>query len=215
VLWTILDTIERRMGNAAEIMLPALRRALHSFTKRADIIIRQLSYLQSQGNNNLVEVCRRLSQLPAEDYGKRLDAAADQLASMKLQLIDPAQIKLQERKRQGPVQTAVQEAQALDPDAQRELLIQQLLDQAFTMDNKGLREYVFRALREGQRISTRDLPVETAPDLLAMAHAIEVAAVSNLGQGHRFRVEPTGQRLSNDYYEALDEFTIELKDSDD
>src|SRR5690606_8954491 len=28
VLWTILDTIEQRMGNAAEIMLPALRRAL-------------------------------------------------------------------------------------------------------------------------------------------------------------------------------------------
>ncbi|MCW8195138.1 flagellar protein FliT [Proteobacteria bacterium 005FR1] len=215
VLWTILDTIERRMGNAAEIMLPALRRALHSFTKRADIIIRQLSYLQSQGNNDLLAVCRSLSQLPAQDYGKRLDAAAEQLASMKLQLIDPAQIKLQERKRQRPVQTAVQEAQALDPEAQRELLIQQLLDQAFTMDNKGLRDYVFSALREGERISTRNLPVETAPDLLAMAHAIEVAAVSNLGQGHRFRVEPTGQRLSTDYYEALDEFTIELKQSDD
>src|SRR5690606_34436164 len=58
VLWTILDSIERRMGNAAEIMLPALRRALHSFTKRADIIIRQLSYLNTQSNSDLLEICR-------------------------------------------------------------------------------------------------------------------------------------------------------------
>ena len=43
----ILDHIEQRMRNASEIMLPALRRALHSFTKRADIIMRQLSYLST------------------------------------------------------------------------------------------------------------------------------------------------------------------------
>jgi hypothetical protein len=211
VLWQLLDSIERRMGNAAEVMLPALRRALHSFTKRADIIIRQLSYLSTQRNSDLLMVCQRLSQLSPQACAERLEAAANQLAPMKVQLIDPAQVRLQERKRRRAVQTAVAEAQALDPDAQRELLIQQLLDQAFALDNKSLRNYVFEALRHGQRISTRNLPVNSAPDLLAMAHAIEVAAVSNLGQQHRFRVEPTGQCLSNDYYNSLDEFTIELK----
>ncbi|MGQ9427190.1 Wadjet anti-phage system protein JetA family protein [Gilvimarinus sp. F26214L] len=215
VLWTILDTIERRMGNAAEIMLPALRRALHSFTKRADIIIRQLSYLNMQGGNDLLAVCRTLSQLPPEEYQQRLDAAAGEMATMKLQLIDPGQIKLQERKRQRPVQTAIGEFHDLDPEAERDLYIQQLLDQAFAMDNKSLRDYVFRALKSGQRVSTRELPVESAPDLLAMAHAIEVGAVNNLGTSHRFLVEPTGQRIDNDYYQSLDEFTIELIESND
>src|SRR5690606_807737 len=187
VLWQILDSIERRMGNASEIMLPALRRALHSFTKRADIIIRQLSYLNSHSGNDLLAVCKQLGQLPPEQYAERLEAAARQLAPMKIQLLDPAQIRLQERRRRRPVETAIEEAQALDPEAQRDIFIQQLLDQAFALDNKSLRTYVFNALREGQRVSTRHLPVTSAPDLLAMAHAIEVAAASNLGQAPQFR----------------------------
>lgn len=215
VLWTILDTIERRMANAAEIMLPALRRALHSFTKRADIIIRQLSYLNARGNNDVLEICRALSQLPDEQYSQALEAASQQLASMRLQLVDPAQIRIQERRRSQPVRTAVDDVPELDPEAQRDIYIQQLLDQAFAMDNRGLRDYVFRALKDRQRIATHQLPVDSATDLLAMAHAIEVAAVNNLGTSHRFRVEPTGRSLSNDYYDALDEFTIELIESDD
>src|SRR5690606_27550098 len=47
VLWNILDGIDQRLRNASDIMLPALRKALQSFTKRADIIIRQMSYLAS------------------------------------------------------------------------------------------------------------------------------------------------------------------------
>jgi hypothetical protein len=215
VLWTILDTIQRRMGNAADIMLPALRRALHSFTKRADIIIRQLSYLNSQTNNDLVAVCQTLSQLPQEEADRRLAQAAGQLAGMKLQFIDPAQIRLQERKQAAQVRTAVGEQPALDPEAERELLIQQLLDQAFTLDNTGLRDYVQRALRAGRKVSSRNLPVDSARDLLAMAHVIEVGAVNNLTSDHRFSVEPTGNRISSEYYEALDEFTIELKTTDD
>ncbi|MDQ2075915.1 Wadjet anti-phage system protein JetA family protein [Marinimicrobium sp. ABcell2] len=214
VLWTILDTIERRMGNAAEIMLPALRRALHSFTKRADIIIRQLSYLNSQNNNDLVAVCQTLSQLDPADAEQRLEAAAEQMAGMKLQLIDPGQIKLQERKRAGTVQTAVSEQPPLDPEAERELMIQRLLDQAFVLDSGGLRDYVFRALREGRKVSNRNLPIDSARDLLAMAHVIEVGAVNNLGGGHQFSVEPTGHSLSSEYYREMDEFTIELKSTE-
>ncbi|HEY7886012.1 MAG TPA: Wadjet anti-phage system protein JetA family protein [Cellvibrionaceae bacterium] len=211
VLWTILDTIERRMGNAADIMLPALRRALHSFTKRADIIIRQLSYLNSQSNNDLVAVCQRLSQLSEAEAGERLTAAAEKMASVRVQLIDPGQIKIQERKQSALVKTAVGEQPDLDSEAQRELLIQQMLDQAFALDNSGLRDYVFRALRAGHKVSTRNLPIDSARDLLAMAHVIEVGAVNNLSTDYRFSVEPTGHRISSEYYHELDEFTIELK----
>jgi hypothetical protein len=213
VLWIILDTIERRMSNAAEIMLPALRRALHSFTKRADIIIRQLSYLSSQGNNDLVAVCQTLSQLPEAEGDRRLAAAAELMATMKLQLIDPGHIKIQERRQARAVQTAVGEQPPLDPEAQRELLVAQMLDQAFATDNKSLRDYAFRALRSGKKVSSRNLPVDSAGDLLAMAHVIEVGAVNNLSSGYQFTVEPTGNRISSDYYRQLDEFLIELKET--
>jgi hypothetical protein len=42
VLYLILDGIDRRMLNASAIMLPALRKALNGFTRRADLIMRQL-----------------------------------------------------------------------------------------------------------------------------------------------------------------------------
>src|SRR5690606_15139310 len=80
VLWQLLDTIDNRLRNASEIMLPALRRTLQSFTKRADILIRQLSYLQSQQHNDIVGLCRDLSRLDAASYEQRLTAAGETMA---------------------------------------------------------------------------------------------------------------------------------------
>lgn len=214
-LWFILDSIEKHMRNAAEIMLPALRRALHGFTKRADIIIRQLSYMNSQHNNDLLDVCKELSDLPEKDYHQRLDSAANAMATMKLQFVDPQQIKLHERKQKEFVDSSIHENQSVDKEAQRELMIQQLLDQAFSITGKGLRSYVLNSLRSGKRISTRNLPIDDAKDLLALAHVIEVGAVNGLSSDYVFKVEPTGKKVENsEYYHAYDEFTIELLSGD-
>ncbi len=213
-LWHILDTIEQRMRNAAEIMLPALRVALHSFTKRADIIIRQLSYLNSQADNDLVEVCKELSDLTEEEYNKRLTLAADCMSSFRLQFIDPQQIRLQERKQKQIVDSSVNDEQEVDADAKKELMIQQILDQAFSFTNKNVRSYVKQALRSSSSISTRHLPVDDAQDLLAMAHAIEVGAVNNTSSDYQFRITPTGESVTtNKYYHSFDEFKIELIDN--
>jgi len=213
-LYFVLDKIERRMQNASDIMLPALRRALHGFTKRADIIIRQLSYLNTQQNNDLVEVCKELSDLSQEEYEERLSRAADAMATINIGLIDPAQIKLHERKQKQAVNTAVEDSQSIDKAAQREIMIQQLLDQAFVINNSHVKDYVVSSLRKGRRISTRELPVEDAKQLLAMAHVIEVGTVNNLSTEMRFKVEPTGRRvLDTKYYDSFDEFTIELIES--
>ncbi|WP_339673584.1 Wadjet anti-phage system protein JetA family protein [Dasania marina] len=210
-LWYVLDTIEQRMRNAADIMLPALRRALHSFTKRADIIIRQISYLNSQHNNDLVEICRELADLPENDYQHRLQNASQAMATLKLQWVDPQAIKLQERKQKQWVDSSVQEHGDIDSDAQRELMIQQLLDQAFMINGKQVHHYVLNALRDGGRISTKQLPIDNANDLLAMAHVIEVGAINNLSSDLAFKVSPTGNTISNsEYYKSYDEFTIEL-----
>jgi len=210
-LWFILDTIEQRMRNAADIMLPALRRALHGFTRRADIIIRQLSYMNSRHNNDLLAVCAELADLNDEQYATRLDAAADAMASVKLNLIDPQHLKLQERQSRLWVDNVLAVEQAVDKEAQRELMIRQLLDQAFMVNNSHLKDYVLHSLRAGQRISTRALTVDKAQDLLAMAHVIEVGAMNSLSTELEFRVEATGRGVEdNEYYSYYDEFIIEL-----
>ena len=53
VLLAVLDGIELRMHNASSVMLPALRQALNGFTRRADIIMRQLSYTGGATQNQL------------------------------------------------------------------------------------------------------------------------------------------------------------------
>lgn len=210
-LWHILDAIEQRMRNASEIMLPALRRSLHSFTRRADIIIRQISYMNSQNNNDLVEICIELSDLSESDYESRMVQASELMATMKVQFVDPQQVRLQERKQKQWVDSSVQERKELDKDAQRELMIQQLLDQAFMINRKHVIDYVLTTLRAGRKISTRDLPIDDAKDLIAMANVIEIGAVNNLSSELEFRVEPTGKKVTDSaYYDSYDEFTIEL-----
>lgn len=210
-LWHILDTIEQRMRNAAEVMLPALRNALHSFTKRADIIIRQLSYLSSQADSDLLEVCKELADLSNDDYASRLQKAASEMAVLKLQLIDPKQMRLQERRQRENVDSSISEQHAVDEVAQKELMAQQLLDQAFVINNEKVRDYVVNALKGGQSISTKNLPITNAKDLLALAHIIEVGAVNNMSSDFIFKVESTGSTINDDgFYHSRDEFTIEL-----
>ena len=210
-LWFILDTIEQRMRNAADIMLPALRSALHSFTRRADIIIRQLSYMNSRHNNDLLALCGELAELDDEQYATRLDAAAASMASLNVKLVDPQHIKLQERQSRLWVDNVLATEQVVDAEAQRELMIRQLLDQAFMVNNSHIKDYVLHSLRAGQRISTRALTIDSASDLLAMAHVIEVGALNNLSSELVFRVEATGREVADsEYYAKYDEFTIEL-----
>lgn len=212
VLYLILDTIEDRMRRAADLMLPALRRALQGFTKRADIIIRQLSYLNAQRDNDVVDICRRLAQLPAEQQEQRLSGAGQDMATLHLQLIDPEQVKLTQRKEQTPLQTRVDEAEDdISPEGRRALLVQTLLDQAFVMHNEGLRDYVINAMAGGRIISTRDLPVNNARDLLAMAHAVETASHQSFDSDYRFRVSYSGSDAHNDYFDKFDVFHIELQ----
>lgn len=213
-LMHVLDKIEQRMRNASEVMLPALRKALHGFTKRADIIIRQLSYLNTQRNSDLVEVCRELADIDEDEYSRRLSAASDAMAVFNLRLIDPQLVKLSEKKQKQLVDTSINDNQNINKEAQRELLIQQYLDQAFVITSSHVKDYIVSSLRDGKRISTRELPIEDAKSLLAMAHAIEIGAVSNLSSDMVFKVEPTGKRITDtDFYKAFDEFTIELIES--
>lgn len=212
VLIHILDSIETRMQNAAAIMLPALRRTLQGFTRRADIIMRQLSYLHAQQHNDVVAICRDLAKLPPHEFEARLEQAGETLGSLRMTLVDPVSIRLKERRVRPPVQSLMEELPPPSPEALRELAIQRLLDHAFTISGSAMRDYLSKNLGQSYQISTRHLPVNSATDLLSLSHIIELGGADQGIPGYRVVITPTGAAIEHEhYFKTRDEFTIELE----
>lgn len=215
VLWQLLDAIDSRLRNASDIMLPALRKTLQSFTQRADLIIRQLSYLHSQQHSDIVGLCRELSNLPEAKQSARLQAAGELMAGVGLGLLDPGQLRLRERRERPPVQSLMSDPGAPDDDTLHELATQQRLDKAFNINASGLRDYLRNALAGRQRIDSRDLPITSASDLLALSHLIELAGAEHAARGLQVRIEPSGQTITDEtYFSRRDGFIIELEHDD-
>ncbi|MBA3979217.1 MAG: flagellar protein FliT [Alcanivorax sp.] len=214
VLMQILDSIETRMRNAAEIMLPALRRTLQGFVRRADIIMRQLSYLHNQKHNDIVGLCRELAELDEAAFTQRLTKAGDAMASLNLAWVDPAQVRLREQRTQRVVQSRVTTLDDPDPGTLRELAIQQLMDKAFNINGSALRDYLRDALGASRRIDNRDLPINNARDLLALSHIIELGSADHAAAGFRLRIETTEAITGEHYFARRDGFLLELEQDD-
>lgn len=216
VLWTILDGIEQRIRNASDIMLPALRKALQGFTKRADIIIRQMSYLASQQHNDVLSVCKRLAALPPEDQDTQLMAAGQLMSVPEVALVDPAQVRLAAPRKRRMIEADLDEGnEAFDMDARKDIYIQQVLDQAFFINNNSLRSYMQKHLMMGKVVSTKDLPIDNAKDFLAVANAIGLASTSSLSSDFEFVMTFDGDDSANNadensYFSKKDHFTVEL-----
>ncbi|MBN7796750.1 Wadjet anti-phage system protein JetA family protein [Parahaliea mediterranea] len=215
VLWQLLDSIELRMRNASQIMLPALRRTLQGFTRRADIIIRQLSYLHSQRHNDIAGLCRELSELDDETFARRLAAAGEALAGLRVTLVDPGQNRLRERRPRRAVHSRIAELDVPDEATRRELLTQQLLEKAFNINSGALRDYLRGALGASRRIDNRDLPINSAADLLALSHVIELGSADHAEAGFRLRLEPTEAITGEHYFARRDGYLLELDYDDD
>ena len=214
VLMQILDSIETRMRNAAEIMLPALRRTLQGFVRRADIIMRQLSYLHNQKHNDIVGLCRELSELDEAAFVQRLAKAGDAMANLDIGWIDPAQVRLREQRTPRVVQSRVTQLDEPDSDTLRELAIQQLMDKAFNINGGALRNYLRDALGASRRIDNRDLPINNARDLLALSHIIELGSADHAAAGFRLRIEPTEPITGEHFFARRDGFLLELEQDD-
>ncbi len=225
ILENLLVGIEERLKSACEGMLPALRRSLNSFTQRADIIMRQLSYIHAQGDDGLLEACNKLSQLSDGQQEHALDALSQQLATAELGYLDPSQIAYRQRASRRVVQSRVAEAQSIDSAARRELYIRQVLDSAFGIQSGDIQQYLMKSLSNTGRVHSRHLPINDARELLAVAHAIQVGAAENLSSEYRFSVAPVSVdadgrqwlpsealRSDGEYFTQRDEFIIELVD---
>jgi hypothetical protein len=222
LLETLLETIDSRLKNACEIMLPALRRALNTFTQRADIIIRQLSYINSRGQDELMDVYRSLANLPQETQDQLFLAQGESLASLQMAYIDPAQIQMRAPRAIQIIRSQVDEDKALDAAAQKNLFIQQALDRAFILQSSSIRDYVHQALAEKGSVSSRELKAANMLELLGLSHAVEVGAASNLNSRYKFVVHQEDDwlhespRVRNDkYFKQRDEFVISLIDEGD
>lgn len=212
LLWALLDHIEGRLKSASDIMLPALRRALASFTKRADIVIRQISYLAGQQHNDVVQVCQQLVEQDEDSVAAALERASDLMSVPNIGFVDPGGVRLHAPRTRRSFETSVLEDSSddFDVDARRDLYVQQLLDQAFLINDNRVRQYLARRLSDGDSVTTAELPVETADDLLALAHAIEVGANQSLASDYQFTVEWKNADQVGEYFESSDNFTIRL-----
>ncbi len=207
----ILDGIDARLHAACEVMLPALRRALHGFTRRADIIIRQLTF-SGAASNRFITACRELAALDDTAYETQLTSIGERLATLNVGFADPDALRLHGPRSRRRVNSRVEDEADTDPQALRRLFVAQALERAFTFSNQELREYLIETLAGGRSLRSTTLPVRDARNLLQAAHVIEVG--TETGSGYRFRVSETGERPGTDYFEEMDEFTIELIDND-
>ncbi len=208
VLYLILDGIDRRMLNASAIMLPALRKALNGFTRRADLIMRQLGSSGGGMRGRLRSLAERFRQASEPQRALALDRAGEALAGLRVGLADSDALRLHVGRKARTVNTTLEAYEAGDPEARKRLFLESAVDQAFAFTNSAQRDYVLRALSEGHRIHSQNLPVRDARDLLMSAHVIEVGTV---GDGEfAFKVMPTRQRVRTDYFDLSDEFTLEL-----
>ena len=208
VLMAILDGIESRMHNASAVMLPALRQALNGFTRRADIIMRQLSYAGGASRNQLNSLLGRFRRASDAQRAEALERAGEALATLSVGLPDVDSIRLMAARKPRAVNSAVEEAVEHDIDARRQMFVQAAVDLAFTFNSQKQRDYVIEALSEGHRIHTQNLPIRDAKELLMSAHAIEVGGITS--SEFSFKVTPTSRRVTTDYFDVTDEFTIEL-----
>jgi hypothetical protein len=209
VYLTILDQIESRLHSAADLMLPALRQSLHGFTRRADILLRQLSFSEAS-QHSLLEVFEALAGLSEAEQDLHLAAVAGHLAVLDMGFVDPDHLLLHNTERKRSVQTRAEVVARDDPAARRRLFVEQALERAFAMNNRQLYDYVVATLAGGHEIRTTTLPIRDARELLYAAHALEVGAAGWEDMGLRFEVRGTGRRVNTEFFSAMDEFVVRI-----
>lgn len=214
ILWHLLDAIDLRLRNASDVMLPALRRALQSFTKRADIIMRQMSYLASQQHNDVLSVCKKLADMPAKQQDSLLEKIGNKMAVPEISFIDPAQVRVHTARQRQTIDSQMDDEQGdFDTDARKEIYVQQVLDQAFLINQHALRQFMVKQLASGKQVSTRDISIENAQDFLAVAHAIGLGAADGLSSEFSFQIEyDTREQTAkaDEYFDKKDHFTFEM-----
>jgi hypothetical protein len=214
LLYKILDKIDLRIRNASDYMLPKLHRSLRSFIQRVEIIIGQLSFIHSGHQSLLLKICQTLPALSEHEREARLEKAGKMMGSVSLRVPDASDLKLHEKRLQREVNTQLEQVEALTVEQRKELFLRNLLDESFTYNSVELHKYIKEAMMQGHRIHTSHLPVKDTKELIMFVHAIEVGSAVKIDSEFYFIVRSTGNRVEHEYFSEMDEFIIELKETE-
>lgn len=219
LLETILEAIDRRLKNACDIMLPALRRSLNTFTQRADIIIRQLSFINSQQQINHLDFFNTFLDLPDSEQDELLGSMGRDLAEVNLRYLDPAQLVIRQRRSLPSVISRIDELSPPASEALQEIYIQNALDRAFTVQSNELKQYLSEVLNGLDHVKASELPSNTMRDVLHLAHAIEASGQEMQSGKLHFEISQNPDDLlappkvtDGEYFKARDQFVIRLID---
>jgi len=207
VYLTLLDQIESRLHSAAEVMLPQLRQSLHGFTRRADILLRQLSFSEAS-QHSLLEAFEKLATLSESEQDTHFAAAGEHMMVLEVGFVDPDHLRLYNTERRRVVDTRAEVEAQDDPIARRRLFVEQALERAFAINNRQLYDYLVTALAGGHEIRTTSLPIRDARELLYAVHVLDVGSADWQNAGLRFEVRETGRRVKTEYFTGMDEFTV-------
>lgn len=209
----ILDTIDRRIQSASEIMLPELRNALHGFTRRADIIIRQLSHAGHQQHNMTLTACNALKSQTEQEQTHLLAEMGQAIGPLSVAIDDPTHLELRNRPQKLTVDGQIEELLKMDDLSRRALFVQQSLEQAFNFTGVSQRDFIVRTMLDTGEIKSHQLDAavqQDARELLMCAHAIEVGSANRTSSEYQFNVRYSGEDASSHYFTRSDTFTIQL-----
>jgi hypothetical protein len=139
-----------------------------------------------------------------------MNAVSEHMTELNVGFADPAQIKLRAERVKKVVDTQVEAVIDMDEASRKKLYLQQILEKAFSVNNQQMSDYLIDAIASGHRISSHQLPVSDAKDLIMRSHVIEAGSAGRQSSEFEFIVTPTGKRVGDDYFVDSDEFTIEL-----
>ena len=205
----LLRMIEQRLRNACDVMLPAVRDALTSFTQRADAIIRQLTSLSSGAAQSSSDALSQLGRVPNAKRALIVSQLAAEIGTVEIGFIDPGQVKpVKRRTTDALVQTAESKIEVSD-EGQRLMQISALLDKAFAMSHQQFVEALQNIIGTDGR-TTANWQVDKPLDLMMLANIVAAGAASGAGDSD-FDVEATGETEHDEFFDSRDTFTIKRR----
>jgi hypothetical protein len=119
-------------------------------------------------------------------------------------------VRLAPPRRRAVIATDVDEGlESVDQDSRRELFVQQSLDKAFFVNNNQVRTFIVNQFKQTDEVLSSEIPVESASDLLSLAHIVSVGSMDGISSEYHFELKWIEQ-ASHEYFAQKDVFSIRL-----
>ncbi len=198
LIW-LLDQISRRIDNACNVKMPELRQALESFTRRSHTLIQQLARIHSGRYQDVGQICRRLKVLDDEVQDKILAQSSDQLAMVKIGLVNPDEIKAPREREKREADTNIHTRAELSQRDRELAAIQRALESAFCIEDERVIQAILKQLGDRKEIRKRFLNIGGVDELFASMHFISLAS-NDHEMEIEFEIEEADGELKTPYY---------------